>query len=385
VLALTLVVRNEEDILAANLDYHLAQGVDVILALDHGSSDRTPEILRDFERTGQVRSFRDDIRADVQAQRVNHLLRIAAEEHGADWVIHCDADEFWMPAVGSLRDVFAVIPERYGYIQVARNNFLAMPDDQPFHQRMVVRHRRSVNPHGTRLEPKVAQRPSAARAVAPGNHDLEAPVMDAAPDIGAVEVLHFQLRTFEQFERKVVRNGVGHECNHDRAPATGCDQLELLAMHRRGELRAYYDAEALDNERIERGLALGELVIDRRLQAFLSTRPIRAEESPAAQELLRRMWDLAGWGAEARNALAAAQVRARALEAQLDALEAQLDETTSAREAANARISAELTQARGEVAELHRTLAIVRSSRIMRYSASARRIYHLRRRAQQTR
>ena len=191
-----------------------------------------------------------------------------------------------------------------------------MPDDQPFHQRMVVRHRRSVNPRGIRLEPKVAQRPSAANAVAPGNHDLEAPVMDAAPDIGAVEVLHFQLRTFEQFERKVIRNGVGHECHHDRALAIGCDQLELLAMHRRGELRAYCDAKALDNELIEQGLALGELVIDGRLQAFLSTPPIRAEESPAARELLRRMWDLAGWGTEARDALAAAQVRARALEAQ---------------------------------------------------------------------
>jgi hypothetical protein len=145
----------------------------------------------------------------------------------------------------------------------------------PFHQRMVVRHRRSVDPRGTRLEPKVAQRPRAASAVVPCNHDLEAPVMDAAPDVGAVEVLHYQLRTFEQFERKVIRNGVGHECNHDRAPAIGCDQLELLAMHRRGELRAYYDAEALDNERIEQGLALGELVIDRRLQAFLS--PLRSE------------------------------------------------------------------------------------------------------------
>ena len=389
VLALTLVVRDEEDILAANFDYHLAQGVDVILAIDHGSSDGTPDILRDYERTGRVRSFRDEARPHVQAPRVNRLLRVAAEEHGADWVIHCDADEFWMSAIGSLRDVFAAISERYGYIQVERRNFLPVPDgEEPFYRRMVVRQRRSLNLRGTGLEPKVAQRPGAAAAVAPGNHDLEAPVMDPAPNIGAVEVLHFQLRTFEQFERKVIRNGVGHERNQDRAPDTGCDQLELLAMHRRGELRAYYDAEALDAERIERGLELGELVIDRRLQAFLSSPQIRVEESPAVQEVLHRMWDLAGRGTEAHDALAVVQARALALEAQLDertreldGRTRELDETNRERDAACARLARELEQASGEAGEPRRMLAAVRHSRIMRYSAPARRVYDRLRRA----
>ena len=119
ILALTLVVRDEEDILAANLDFHLAQGVDVILVIDHGSTDRTPEILREYEGRGQVRAFRDDDRAHDQSARVERLLRIAAEEHDAEWVIHCDADEFWMPTAGSLRDVFAAVPERFGYMVVA--------------------------------------------------------------------------------------------------------------------------------------------------------------------------------------------------------------------------------------------------------------------------
>ena len=124
VLALTLVVRDEEDILAANLDYHLAQGVDVILVIDHGSVDSTPAILTEYASTGRVRSFRDEARPHLQAARVNRLLKIAAEEHQADWVIHCDADEFWMPAAGSLRDVFGAIPDRYGFIQVEASDAL---------------------------------------------------------------------------------------------------------------------------------------------------------------------------------------------------------------------------------------------------------------------
>ena len=109
ILALTLVVRDESDILAANLDYHFAQGVDVILVVDHGSSDGTAEILRAYEQAGRLRWFRDEARPHDQPRRVNRLLRVAAEEYAADWVIHGDADEFWMPAAGSLRDVFAAI------------------------------------------------------------------------------------------------------------------------------------------------------------------------------------------------------------------------------------------------------------------------------------
>jgi hypothetical protein len=52
--------RDEADILPANLEYHLAQGVDVILVTDHGSIDRTPEILAEYRRTGRVYFNRDE-------------------------------------------------------------------------------------------------------------------------------------------------------------------------------------------------------------------------------------------------------------------------------------------------------------------------------------
>jgi Glycosyl transferase family 2 len=362
-----MVVRDEEEILADNLDYHLSQGVDMILVVDHGSTDGTPAILSEYERLGCVRWFRDEARPHVQAERVNRLLKIAADEYHADWVIHCDADEFWMPAAGSLRDVFAAIPERYGYLRVQRHNYLPAPEShEPFHRRMFVRHRCSLNLRGTPLEPKVAQRPAAGASVAPGNHDLESPVMDEAPDLGAVEVLHFQMRTFEQFERKVVRNGVGHECNTERIDGIGCDQLELLDRYRRGDLHAYYEAQALAPALINRGLELGELVVDRRLHRCLSNPLVRAKESPQVQAVLSRCWE---WSGLMADACQQAEERTRSLQAQIERAEAEHGATV-------ARLDGELQQARHQAAECQRDLDIRRNSRVMRYTAPARRAYY---------
>jgi hypothetical protein len=334
VLAMTLVVRDEDDILESNLEYHLAQGVDVILALDHGSSDRTSEILSEYAGGGRVRWLREDDRPHDQVRRVSRLLRIAAEEYGADWVIHCDADEFWMPAAGSLRDVFAAVPRRHGHLIAQRNNFLPAADDgRPFHQRIVVRERRSLNLRGTALEPKVAQRPEAAAVVLPGNHALASPVLDAAPDIGAVEVFHFPMRSFEQFERKVVKVGVGYECLPDRRPDIGIDQLQLLEVHRRGELDGYYEAAHLDPERIRRGLAVGDLVEDRRLQAFFASPDRCSGDSLAARKLMRRAWNAAAAGPE-------------------------------------------LAQTRQDLGAAYAKLATIQTSRLMRYTDGPRRLYY---------
>ena len=52
VLVMTLLVRNEADIISSNIDFHLDQGVDFIIATDNLSVDGTTDILRAYERRG---------------------------------------------------------------------------------------------------------------------------------------------------------------------------------------------------------------------------------------------------------------------------------------------------------------------------------------------
>ena len=51
-LVMPMIVRNEDDILQSVLVHHFSQGVDHVLAIDDESSDRSPDILRSFERSG---------------------------------------------------------------------------------------------------------------------------------------------------------------------------------------------------------------------------------------------------------------------------------------------------------------------------------------------
>lgn len=271
-LVMTLLVRDEEEMLEANLEYHLAQGVDFVLVTDHASVDATPEILRRYEASGVARVFRVAGREHQQSERVTRMARLAATEHGADWVIHNDADEYWWPVVGSLADVFAAIPARYGQITAPRNNFLPIPVAQhgPFYERFVIRETRSQNLVGGPLEPKVAHRARPNAIVAPGNHGVSGTGLDPVPDAGLLDVLHFPMRSFKQFERKVLATGIGYESLAFRSPEVGRDQLELLELQRAGRLREYFAGHTLSSEAVEEGIRRGQLLRDYRLADFMA-------------------------------------------------------------------------------------------------------------------
>src|SRR5436309_3003821 len=144
-LVMTLLVRDEEELLPINLDYHLRQGVDFILVTDHSSTDATAEILDEYVARGVARVWRVGGDAHDQRKWVTRMARLAAIEHGADWVINNDADEFWWPLAGTLPDMLALVPSRYGQLACPRHNFVPRPGTGPFWERMVVREVRSQN------------------------------------------------------------------------------------------------------------------------------------------------------------------------------------------------------------------------------------------------
>src|SRR5919106_5144173 len=110
-LVMTLLARDEADIVDAQIAFHLGAGVDFVVATDNRSEDATTEILERYEREGHLHLIRepgDDLR---QSEWVTRMARIAATQFGADWILNTDADEFWWPRNGSFRELFATVPE----------------------------------------------------------------------------------------------------------------------------------------------------------------------------------------------------------------------------------------------------------------------------------
>jgi len=269
-LVITLVVRNEAEIIEANLDYHLAQGVDFALVTDHGSDDGTSEILARYERKGLAQVIRDDREGHRQSERVNRMVRIAAEQYSADWVINSDADEFWWPLAGNLRDVFESIPDEFGQIAVQLRHFLPLADDSgEFHARLLYRESQSLDLADAPAMPKVAHRPREDVRVAPGNHALFVDGLRMVPAAELIEILHFPMRSFPQFKHKVLQTGIGYEQLGPDSLEVGRDQLAFLEMYRSGELPAYFQGRMLDEDSIERGLRDGSVVFDDRLAKFM--------------------------------------------------------------------------------------------------------------------
>ena len=274
---LTLLCRNEADIIASIVDFHLSRGVDFILATDNGSIDGTVAILESYQRRGVLRLLHEPSYTHDQAVWVSRMARLAAEEHGADWVIPSDADEFWWPASGSFHAELGQVPPDRIALQVDRVNFLPppanAPSDLPFHQVQTLRERQSRNSLGDPLPPKVCHRADPAITVTDGNHTVLLSGEPLWAQRGAVglEILHFPVRSYRQLERKI-RDGAQALARNTRVPAhVGMTWRRLYRDHLlAGTLPAYYDSLRPDQETLASVLASGEVLEDRRLQRDFS-------------------------------------------------------------------------------------------------------------------
>jgi hypothetical protein len=251
-------------------------------------------------------------------------------------------------------------------LEVPRTDFLpGAGGTEPFHQRLVVRETATMSPTGWPLLPKVAHRAHPAVEVAQGNHSVVGPWTKVVPVGGLVEILHFPMRDYAQFERKVVNTGEAFARTPSVPSDVAMDQRELYALHAEGRLRDYFEERLAAEEAIEAGLTDGTLVVDRRLADFMAngSRPVRGAR-PDAQAA--RMVTAATLG------LAAADARRAAAEDRLATVEADL---ARARDDI-AELDRRLTETREALRSESAALAALRASRLVRWTQTPRRLYY---------
>ena len=265
-IVLTLLVRDEADIVDAQIAYHLSAGVDFVVATDNRSADGTTEILERYASEGVlqlVRESGDDLR---QSEWVTHMAQLAAVEHGADWVLNTDADEFWWPRGGSLRDVLASVPVHFGVVRGAWRNFVPRPDGQPFFaERMTVRTTApSFHPHPLSTHSKSAHRGTAGVRIGRGNHEAFGPGLVPVRGWYPIEILHFPVRSLEHCRHKYVTQFVALERNAEKGIPG--HMAEAYRAYRAGRLDDFYAPLVVDDVARDAGVAAGEYVLDVRLR-----------------------------------------------------------------------------------------------------------------------
>jgi glycosyl transferase family 2 len=320
---MALKVRDEEDVIEAVLRYHRAQGVDFFIVTDNASTDRTPKILGRWVEAGLARVIEEpspELR-ERGAGWVTRMARLAASEHGADWVVHGDADEFWWPLEGTVKEALGSVPARFGVVLGPRVEFVPRPDGPgDFLDRLVYREAHAL------LRPKVAHRAlDDVIVLHRGQHDVTAggdlddawqrlrtpgrPVLRTVRPEGGGEaedrlvpyprwplrIFHLPLRSFDQYRRKVeallgdpVSGGAGM-------------RGRLRERYEAGEIEELYAELTVDDAALERALADGRLVRDERLRDFMAgvgdplagaAAPRPEPPSPAALEAERAELEL---------------------------------------------------------------------------------------------
>jgi hypothetical protein len=279
-------VRDEADILEENLRFHRALGVDFFVVADTGSTDGSLDILERYERAGLVRLERigGGIH-DMKGGGEEEITRIACDME-ADWVIHNDADEFWWPAAGNLKDALASVPDGFGMVVAPRTEFVARPGEGPFAERMTVREARFRRPA------KSAHRAN-ARINLRGPHPVEIwagdspyrglvgkPVLRTAAEhreddplelliapTFPVGVLHFPVRSYTQYRRRVEIARANGQL--ERNP----DARAVRDAYEQGRLEEIYERLTLVDAAVAAGIGEGWLVQQTSFRVCLAACP----------------------------------------------------------------------------------------------------------------
>jgi hypothetical protein len=268
---MTLLCRDEEDIIGYNIAYHLAQGVDFVIATDNASRDRTPRLLERFVQKGQLHLLHQPELTHQQGKWVSRMARKAAVKFDADWVINNDADEFWLAEHGTVRDVLEAVPRDTDCLEVPRVDMLPPRDTADrFYESMTV-HQGGRPVLGNSLDPKVCHRAYSDIRVAQGNHFvLRGGVRLAEERDHALSIVHYPLRSLDQLERRIRRGLMALEPNSPMNPSSARRWRSLYRSYLEpSQAETYYAERALSVEQITAGIASGTLTRDTRIRDAL--------------------------------------------------------------------------------------------------------------------
>jgi hypothetical protein len=215
-LVMTILCRNEVDIIEYNIRTHALLGVDSFVVMDNESTDGTREKLTELAKEFKILII-DQTGVYQQAKWMKQLMLIARDKLNASWVISNDADEFWIPEEGSIKDLLLPVDS---VVTVSRSNMLLMESslqkDYHFSQakfrvKTPICYQKNDELQGentamffANISPKVIVNPYGFINISGGNHRAKhlASLFSSRVE-SKLRVYHYPIRSFIQFEANI--------------------------------------------------------------------------------------------------------------------------------------------------------------------------------------
>jgi hypothetical protein len=277
-IVLLVMPSDQGDILTDYVEWHLHLGIDLILAEDVDSSDNTHEILASFSKTGRLHWSLIPERNRLKYRAEEALVNLAIEQHGADWIIMSDVDEFLCSPRDDLRAVLQrAAADDVTAISVPCFNMIgpALQTDRRATETQTLRIDRPRDPPAEQLiaghlpvpyvfirhPPKTVARAAAFAKYGPGMHSVGT-VWGKTRRCGELRFLHYPIRGFDKLEVKASKAADFFDKNTHLEPWWCWHWRRWIRLNQAGLLREEYESQFLSPDRARELVRDGTCTVD---------------------------------------------------------------------------------------------------------------------------
>jgi len=307
-IVLLVLPSDQGDILKDYLEWHLDLGVDLILAEDVGSSDNTHKILESFAKRGVVQwsLVPEKNRSKYRAEET--LAKMAIEQHGADWIIMSDVDEFLCPQGQELRTILQMAAAaNVTAISVACFNVTGpvLQSARRATEAQTLRIDKPVDPSLEQMitgdipvpyifirhPPKTIVRASAFAGYGPGMHTVATAWGDTG-EFSELRFLHYPIRGYDKFQTRIANAAAFFVENTHLEPWWSWHWRRWIRLSQEGRLREEYESQFLSPARAQELVRDGICTVDETVANWIKNKSAARLNRRLTQVVKRRLKNL---------------------------------------------------------------------------------------------